>query len=113
MQDQPLEHASRKEKAIEEFKEFWIITLYLGLFFVSFTFYRRMVLAEFGVTYLHYGVAVVQAFVIAKFVLIGKALGLHKLIDRGPLIVSVIVRAIIFALLVIVFGAIEQIVDGL
>jgi hypothetical protein len=113
MQDQALEHASPKEKAIEEFKELWIIALFLAVFFVSFTYYRRMVLAEAGVSYLHYGVAVVQAFVIAKFVMIGKVLGLHKLFGRGPLIVSVIARAIVFAVLVIVFGAIEHVVDGL
>jgi hypothetical protein len=45
--------------------------------------------------------------------MIGKALGLFKLVDRGPLIVSVIARAIVFAVLVIVFGAIENILEGL
>lgn len=113
MQDEAVGHASKKEKAIEEFKELWIITFYLALFFVSFTFYRRTILAEAGVTYLHYGVALVQALVIAKFVMIGKALGLYKLVDRGPLIVSVIARAIVFTVLVIVFGVIEHIVEGL
>jgi len=113
MQDEAVEHASPKERAIEEFKALWIITLYLVLVLGSFTFYRRIILAEVGVTYLHYGVAVVQALVIAKFVMIGKALGLYKLVDRGPLIVSVIARAIVFAVLVIVFGVIEHILEGL
>jgi hypothetical protein len=31
-----------------------------------------MVLAEFGVTYLHYGVALIEALVIAKVVLIAE-----------------------------------------
>jgi hypothetical protein len=36
-------HASLREKAIEELKEFWIIALYLAVFLTGFTFYRRMV----------------------------------------------------------------------
>jgi len=106
-------HATLKHKAIEELKKFWLIALYLSVFFMAFTFYRRLVLAEFGVTYLHYGVALVQALVIGKVVLIGRALGLGKRFDRGPLIVSIIFTSIVFAVLVILFGLVEHIVEGL
>ena len=80
------ELANLERKAIEELKEFWITALYLGVFLSAFTFYRRMVLAEFGVTYLHYGAAFIEALVIAKIVLVGRALGLDKQLDRGIVI---------------------------
>lgn len=106
--------ASLKQRAIEELKEFWITALYLMVFFGAFTFYRRMVLAEFGVAYLNYGVAIIEALVIAKVVLIGRALGLERHLDRGgPLILSVIVKAAVFAFLAILFGVLEKIVEGL
>ena len=69
-------HADLKQRAIEKLKEFWITSLYLFIFLGAFTVCRRMVLAEFGVTYLHYGVALIEALVIAKVVLIGRAVGL-------------------------------------
>ena len=109
----PHQHASLKEKAKEELKEFWLIFLYLFIFFGAFTFYRRMVLAEFGVTYLHYGTALVEALVIAKVVLIGRAIGLDKRISRGPMIFAIIAKAFAFALLSILFGVLEHVVDGL
>jgi hypothetical protein len=114
MQREAPKPANFKQRAIEEFKEFWITALYLALFLSAFTFYRRMVLAEFGITYLHYGIAVLEALVIAKIVLIGRALGVEKYIDgRGPLILSVVLKAAIFAVLAILFGVLEQIVEVL
>jgi hypothetical protein len=107
-------HAKLKERAIEELKEFWIISLYLFIFLGAFTLYRRMVLAEFGVTYLHYGAALIEALVIAKVVLIGRAVGLDKLGERrGPLIVPVVLKSGVFALLAILFAVLEYIVEGL
>ena len=106
-------HSSLKEKAVEELKEFWITALYLAAFLTGFTFYRRMVLAEFGVTYLHYGISLIEALVIAKVVLIGKALGLGKAPTRAPLILSVVYKALFFAFLTILFGVLEHVIDGL
>ncbi|HEX8798250.1 MAG TPA: hypothetical protein VF772_06540 [Terriglobales bacterium] len=106
-------HTSLKERALEELKEFWITTVYLFLFLACFTLYRRMVFAEFGVTYLHYGIALIEALIIAKVVLIGRAVGLDRLLDRGgPLIVSVVLKAAVFSVLVILFAVLEKIVEG-
>jgi hypothetical protein len=113
MQREAHNHPNLKEKAIEELKEFWIIALYLAVFLTGFTFYRRMVLAEFGVTYLHYGIGLIEALVIAKVVLIGRALGLGKLSDRVPLILSVVYKALLFAVVTILFGVLEHVIDGL
>jgi hypothetical protein len=107
-------HAHLKERAIEELKEFWITSLYLWMFLGAFTLYRRIVLAEFGVAYLHYGIALIEALVIAKVVLIGKAIGLHKLGERsGPLILPVVLKSVVFALLAVLFAVLEHIVEGL
>ena len=69
------ETKSLKERAGEEFKAYWLITVYLWVFLGSFTIYRRLILAETGVPYLHYGIALVEAMVIAKVVLIGRIFG--------------------------------------
>jgi hypothetical protein len=104
---------SLKERAVEELKAFWLIALYLALFLSALTFYRRLILAEFGVTYLHYGIAVVEALIIAKVILIGKALRVGGRSEGSPLIVSVIVKSISFGALVLLFGILEHVVEGL
>lgn len=107
------DRASLKEKALEELKAFWIIALYLAVFLGAFTVYRRLVLAELGVTYLNYGFAVIQAMIIAKVILVGRIFGFGRRFEGGPLIVSVIYKSIVFGALVLVFSLLEHIVEGL
>ena len=107
------EGRSLKERAIEELKAYWVITLYLWLFLGSFTIYRRLILAETGVPYLHYGIALIEAMVIAKVVLIGRIFGFSRRYDHLPLIVPVIYKSLLFALLVLAFGVLEKTADGL
>ena len=59
-----------------------LITAYLAAFFVAFLTYRRLISREFGVSIFHYGYALFEALVIAKVILIGKALGLGKAQSR-------------------------------
>jgi len=101
-----------KKKAIEEFKTFWIFTLYLWLFLGAFTVYRRLILAEYGITYLNYGIALIEALVIAKVILIGKMFGFTNRFDDKPLIVPVVYKSILFGILVLLFGVLEHLVEG-
>ena len=101
-----------KERALEELKAYWIIALYLWLFLGLFTVYRRLVLAETGVTYLHYGFALVEALVIAKVVLLGRMMGLGRRFDDQPLIVALLWKSLLFGLLVMAFGVVEHLVGG-
>lgn len=105
--------ASLKERAIEEFKIYWIVAFYLWLFLGSFTIYRRLVLAETGSAYLHYGIALVEALVIAKVVLIGNMFGFSRRFEDRPLIFPVLYKSILFGVLVVLFGVVEHLVDGL
>lgn len=107
------EARSLKERALEEFRAYWVITLYLWIFLGSFTIYRRLILAETGVPYLHYGIALIEAMIIAKVVLIGRIFGFTKRFDHMPLIVPVIYKSLLFALLVMAFGLVEKTVAGL
>lgn len=105
-------HESLKEKAIEEFKAYWVIVIYLAVFLGALTTYRRLILAEFGVTYLHYGVAIVEALIIAKVILIGKAFGFSRWLEDRALIYPVLFKSVLFGVLVFLFGIVEHLVEG-
>lgn len=110
-----MDHEARtsfKVRAVEEFKLFWIIALYLWVFLGSFTVYRRLVVAETGTAYLHYGIAVIEALVIAKVILIGGMFGFTRRFDNKPLIVPVLYKSLLFAILVLLFGVVEHLVEG-
>jgi len=113
MENEAATHTSFKQKALEELKAFWIISLYLFVFLGAFTVYRRLILAEFGVTYLHYGFALIEALIIAKVILIGKVFGLGTRFEGRPLILSVVYKSILFGVFVLLFGILEHLVEGL
>ena len=104
--------AGLKERAIEELKLFWIIALYLWVFLGSFTVYRRLVIAETGAVYLHYGIALIEALIIAKVILIGKMFGISRRFEDKPLIVPVLYKSVLFGGLVLLFGVVEHLVEG-
>lgn len=106
------EPRSLKQRALEELKAYWVITLYLWLFLGCFTVYRRLILAETGVAYVHYGIALVEAMIIAKVVLIGRVFGFSRRFEDRALIVPVLYKSIVFALLVMLFGIAEHLVEG-
>jgi len=112
MQMTEAERPSLKQRALEELKTYWVITLYLWLFLGCFSVYRKLILAETGVTYVHYGLALVEAMVIAKVVLIGRLFGFSRRFEEQPLIWPVLYKSVVFALLVMVFGIVEHLVEG-
>ena len=108
-----LDKTQLKEKAKEEGRLLFLVTAYLAAFFAAFLTYRRLISREFGVTAFHYGAALIEAVVIAKVILIGKALGLGKKATRRSLAFSVLRSSLAYGALVAVFTILEHIVEGL
>jgi len=101
-----------KKKVREGIESYLLITLYLWIALGSFTIYRRLVLAETGITYLHYGVSLVEALVIAKVVMVGRVFGYGRRFEDAPLALPVIYKSVMFALLVLGFGVIEHLMSA-
>ncbi len=108
-----LDKKQLKEKAKEEGRLMLLITAYLAAFFVAFLTYRRLISREFGVTAFHYGYALIEALVIAKVILIGKAIGLGKATNRRTLAISVLRSSLAYGALVGAFAVLEHVVEGL
>jgi hypothetical protein len=102
-----------KEKIVHEVVEFWTIAAYLALMFAAFTQYKRLVLAAHDITYTNYWIAVIEALVLGKVVMIGDALRLGRRLEHKPLIYSTILKAVVFSLFVGIFTVIEHTVKGL
>jgi hypothetical protein len=87
--------------------------MYLAVFFGLFTWYRRLVLAEYQISYLHYGVAFIQALVLAKVIMVGRALHLGQRLKDHPLILPTVYKAVVFSIFVGLFGVLEHTIIGL
>ncbi len=104
--------AGLKEKVIDEMTEMLWIFLYLALFFCSFTTYRGLVSDEFGVSYFHYGFALVKALVLAKVILLGRYVRIAKIFDDRPLIFPTLYKVVVFSLFTLAFEVLEHVIGG-
>lgn len=102
-----------KEKAAEELRLMLGITAFLAAVFVSFLTYRRLISREFGVTSFHYGFAIIEALIVAKVILIGKAVGIGKRAAGRALFRKALRDSVIYAALVGAFAILEHVVEGL
>jgi hypothetical protein len=93
--------------------EYWINGCYLTLVFAAFTQYRRFLLAAYDITYTNYWVAVIEALVLAKVIMIGEVIRLGRGLEQKPLIYPTPYKTVVFTLFVGVFKLIEQEIKGL
>jgi hypothetical protein len=104
---------SLRQKLSREMREYAFNFIYLALFFGTFTVYRRLVLAEYHIAYLHYGISLVQALVLAKVIMIGDLLGLGKRLENKALILTTLYKTAVFTAWIILFYIIEHTIEGL
>jgi hypothetical protein len=105
--------AGWKQKIVHEMTEYWINFVYLAVIFFTFTSYRRLILAEYQVSYVNYGIALIEAAVLAKIILLGEAARIGRKHEDKPLIVSTLYKTIVFAIWVIGFKVLEHVIGGL
>jgi prepilin signal peptidase PulO-like enzyme (type II secretory pathway) len=102
-----------KPRIRHELVEYFTNFVFLSLIFGAFTWYRRLTLAEYHIAYAHYGIALIEALVLAKIIMIGDIFSLGRRLEDRPLVFPTLYKAFTFSLWVAVFGAGEHIVEGL
>lgn len=101
-----------KLKAYREFKEFLFIAGYLWLVFSLLILYKSLILNEEHISYFNRGIALINALVLAKFVLIAKALHLGDQADEAPLIYPTLLKSGVFSIMLAVCKILEDAAVG-
>ena len=91
-----------KKKIVHEFTEYWINVAYLAVVSLL-TQYRRLVLAAHDITYTNYWVALIEALILAKVVMIGDVFRLGRHLEHKPLIYSTLLKTVVFTIFVAAF----------
>ena len=106
--------AGWKQKILHEMVEYWINFIYLGVFFAVFTWYRRLILEEYQISYLHYGAALIEAAILAKVIMIGDIfrLGGRLRLEEKSLIFPTLYKSVAFSIWVAGFTVLEHTVIG-
>lgn len=102
-----------KERISHEMVEYAVNVIYLTLVFAAFTQYRRLLLAAHDIIYTNYWVAVIQALIFGKVIMIGGFFRLGRSLEQKPLIYSTLYKAVVFTFLVVAFNVVEHVLKGL
>ncbi len=97
-----------KARAIDEIKKYLVITLYLWVLFALFSLHRTLVLEHAHVDFQEQGLAIVNALIFAKVMLIADDLKLGSRFKHHPLIHSVLWRSAAFSIVLICFHIVED-----
>jgi hypothetical protein len=102
-----------KVRAKEEIKNFLWMFFYLWLVFGMLAIHESIILSQHQIPYVSHGLAVVNALIFAKVMLVAEGLHLGHRFDEKPLIYPIICKSILFGIALICFHILEHIVIGM
>ena len=101
-----------KEKAKDQIGNFVLMFLYLWVVFGLLAVHKSLVLSQHQIAYQSHGLAVVNALIFAKVMLLAEDLHLgHRLNDK-PLIYSTLLKSLLFGITLICFHIVEHVLIG-
>lgn len=101
-----------KTRAFEEFKRFVAIFLYLWVVFGLLSIHKSLVLSQRHLDQEEHTLAIINAFVFAKVLLVGEQLHLGRRWENKPLIYPILYKCFVFSVVLISFHVIESAVVG-
>ncbi len=101
------------QRAMHELKELVFISLYLYVSLGAVILMKTAVLHGQGIEFTPWGIAIVKALVLAKFMLLGEAVNIGGRTTTGPLIWPTLRKALGLLVLLIILTVIEEAVIGL
>jgi hypothetical protein len=105
--------ATLGQRAVHEFKELAILTVYLYVTIGAVILYKTAVLHGQGISFVPWGIAIVKALLLAKFMLIGRAMKIGERYTDRPLIWPTLYKAFALLVLLVVLTIVEEVVVGL
>jgi hypothetical protein len=104
---------SLKQRAKDELVDLLWIFLYLAFFFCALSTYATMLLRRYEIDYLNYSLALINALIVAKVILLGEMAHLGTRLEARPLYQSVLYKSFVFTLLVFAFHLVEEFIKRL
>jgi hypothetical protein len=102
-----------KQRILHNFREFVAMFLYLWLLFALFSYHEAIVLAKHHIDYKPFGLAFVNAFILAKVMLVAEELRVGTRFRKTAPIFPILHKSVLFAIIFICFNMGEEIVIGL
>jgi hypothetical protein len=105
--------ATPRQRAVHELKELAIVAVYLYITLGAVIVMKTAVLHDQGISFAPWGIAAVKSVLLAKFILLGRAMKIGERYTTRPLIWPTLHKASAFLVFLVVLTIIEEVVVGL
>jgi hypothetical protein len=106
--------ASWLQRLVQGGKRFFWLFLYLWILFALFSLHESVVLAKHDINYQPFGLAFINAWVLAKVMMVADEMNLGaRWFERHPLLYRILSRALLFAVVLIAVHGVETVLIGL
>jgi uncharacterized protein DUF4339 len=96
-----------------ELSEYFVISGYLFICFGALLFYKAAILHSDGIDFAPFGIAIVKALVLAKFVLLLHALQIGERKGGGSVLVTdILKKSVLFLIFLVALTVVEEIIVG-
>jgi hypothetical protein len=96
-----------------ELRDYVLLTVYLYICFAALILYKMAILGTQGVSYLPFGLPIIKALVLAKFILLGRVARWGERHESSKMAVRIGYKALAYVVLLIVLSAVEEVVVGI
>jgi GYF domain 2 len=105
--------ATLSQRLRHELIEYLIISAYLYICFGSLIFYKAIILHSDGIAFASFGIAIVKALVLGKFILVLDALKIgERKGGAGILFADILKKSVLFVIFLIALTVIEEMIVG-
>jgi hypothetical protein len=102
-----------KERAKDQIRNFSLMFAYLLVIFGMLAVHESIVLSQHQINYRFHGLAIINALVFAKVLLVAEDLRLGHRFDDAPLAYSILVKSFLFGVALICFHVVERVLIGM
>jgi hypothetical protein len=105
--------ATIAEKLKHELRDYALLSVYLYVCFGSLILYKIAILGAQGVSYLPFGLPILKALILAKFILVGRVARLGERHESSKMVFRIMYKALAYLVLLIVLSAAEEVIVGM
>ena len=102
-----------KERAKDQIKNFALMFFYLWIVFGLLAIHQSIILSQYQIDSLAHGLAIVNALIFAKVMLIAEDLHLGDRMNDKPLIYPILFKSLLFGVTLICFHIAEHVIVGM
>jgi hypothetical protein len=105
--------ATIAERVKKELRDYALLSVYLYICFGALILYKVAILGAQGISYLPFGLPLIKALILAKFILLGRVAHVGERRESSRIAFRIAYKALAYLILLMVLSAAEEMIMGM